>query len=147
MAKYYKLTLLTSIATALFCNILYVMLDSMFSNYKSEWLTQNAFISITLFMVLINAFIFAVLSLSIFLNHYPQVKNRIILNLTTWFIPPVIWIVIIFVNTPDRFDYSLKWESSGILILLNTFPYLVGLTLSYLQFRKTLNKAPISHFA
>lgn len=140
MAKtYYKRAVLLSFWIALGCNILYMILESLFSTYKSEWLTMESFFPIMLFMVLVNALIFAVLCLTILLNHYMQINSGLALSALTWFAFPAAWIAFLFIATaPDTFDYSHGWDSAGIFLVLNTVPYVIVLIMSYVKFRRAL---------
>ena len=135
----YKKFVLTSATIAVICFIIHCILDANLSDYKSDFITGDAFYPIEFAMVIANALLIALLSTTIFLNHYEVVKNNIALNSLTWFLLPIGWIVLILINTNSSlFDFSAGLDSPAIFVLINTLPYVGVSVFLYVGFRRTL---------
>lgn len=142
LSKYYKKAVfLLSIITA-GGNLLYFIIDGIFSTYKSEWLTTGSFFPIMMFMGLANSVIIGVFSLTIFLNRLPQVKSKPILSALAWFLFPMGWVAgILIASCPGLFDFSNGIDSPGIFDFINTLPYVMGSIFYYIQFRRNVEFA------
>jgi hypothetical protein len=136
---FYKKVIFISSATSLACILVYFIIDANLSHYQSEYLTTESLYSFEFFMVLINSFVIAVLSLTILLNNYNSVKNNIMLSALAWFVCPMGWIAIIIVKcNSDLFNFSQGLNSPAIFDLINTLPYVVVSVVFFIRFRRAL---------
>lgn len=134
LSKFYKNATIIPAIVALGINIVYINIDCIFSNYKSEWLTTGSFAPIIFIMALFNSAIIMVLALPIFLNKYPTIKNNWLLSMLSWFLLPIIWLTILLLKSSvDLLVYN-GIDSPGIFPIINTVPYIIGLVLSYARF-------------
>jgi hypothetical protein len=135
---YLKAAVLPSIIVSA-CNVIYGVIYAAFCPYKSDYLTADGVVRVALLMEFINSAIIMVLSLPIFLNYYPQVKNKLILSVLAWLLCPMIWLGILIINSrSDLFDYSEGIYSPGIPVLINTIPYVIPTVWYFIRFRKDL---------
>ncbi len=106
-------------------------------DYKSEWQSGNENIGLSLVLAMGYLVIMMIACLPIFLVDNPRVQRSKLLTFFSWFLVPVGWIVFVFA-LEIRFD--LKFEGRiGAEIMYNVWlnlPYLVGLVLTYVQYRK-----------
>ena len=144
LARYYKRTVLATSLITLGCNLVYFLIDASFSHYKSEWLTTDSMFPIMFLMALANAVIFGVLSLTIFLNHYPAIRNVSVLSALTWFLFPLTWIGLILLKSKyELFNFAEGVDSLGIFVMLNTIPYIAGSIWTFIQYRQKVKMLPV----
>ena len=132
----YKRFVILSSATALVLLIAYFIADSYFSNYKSEFLTTEAFYPATFLLTLINALTVALLSSTMLLNHFDVIRKNFAISFMTWVLIPMTWVMIILVKVDfDLVDFSRGIDSPAIFNLINTVPYVSALVFLFIKFR------------
>ena len=141
LRSYYRRVVLLSAGVVFGLNLIYGITDIIFSSYKSEWLTSESFFPFTMFIALINSLIIGILCLTIFLNHYPAIKNNFILSPAACLFCPMLWIAVLLIkNFREIFNYADGWDSPGIFVIINTVPYLIILILSYIKYSQHLKQ-------
>lgn len=98
-------------------------------DYKSEWLTADSSFVFSIVPAVFNGLFLCLLAFSIFLNRLDKISNHFIWSALSWFLLPTSWI------------FYLLMRDQGVFILLNTLPYLIGLSLSFWRFRKHIAKS------
>lgn len=137
LTRYYKKSILTTSVITLGCNLVYFFIYDAFSHYKREWLTTGSFFPIMFLMALVNSVIIGLLSLTIFLNRYPAIRNIPALSALAWFLLPMAWIgAILLKSKSELFNFSYGVDSQGIFVMLNTIPYIAGSIWAFIQFRR-----------
>lgn len=126
---------------------IYGLVDIWFGEpYVSEWMTKDFIALTTVVIVIVNALIVSLLSASLFLNAYDTVRKNLWLSFLSWFLPPMIWIGYLL----EKYRQSLTrgyedWQMESLFILSNTLPYLAGLLISFLRFRKKVRAEAASY--
>lgn len=123
---------------ALFSIIFNIFYSFLFQpDTKSEWLTNSFVFFSSIFILIINALFLSILSLGIFLNNYPNVRCNRILSFLTWLGLPTFWCTIILLK---HFNLYLITDSyildETLYVLSATLPYIIGLIISLIKFRK-----------
>ncbi|PJJ83921.1 hypothetical protein [Mucilaginibacter auburnensis] len=137
---FYKQFVIISSGIALILTLLYFIVDFIFNDYKSEFITKDFIYPFTFILVIGNALTVAVSALPILLNQYEEVKNNAVISLLSWFLLPTIWLtVILFKINFDLMDFSEGLDSEAILNIINTLPYINVLVVLYFKFRKTVS--------
>ncbi len=96
-------------------------------------------------MALANAVIVGVLKLSIFLNHYPAIRNVSALSALAGFVIPLAWIGLILSKSRyELFNFAEGVDSVGIFVMLNAIPYIIGSTWTFIQFRRKVEMSLVS---
>src|SRR5687768_10232618 len=109
-----------------------VVLSSVYSwsqynpEYRSEYFTAEWVVEMDILMSIANAIVVCLLGFILFLNRSVRIASSFLLSACFWIGLPGIWICYLLLK-----DHS-------VFVLINTLPYLVGLTLSFWKFRKTL---------
>ena len=107
------------------------------ADYKSEWFTDDGYWLSVLFVTLFSFFI-CLLSTTIFLNKFDKVKQNIFLCLITWFFLPMLFIgYILTTHIVYVINYQEKFDFENIFVLVVTLPHLIGLIVTFYNFRKT----------
>lgn len=100
--------------------------------YKSEWLTKDTIIGMTLLVSLIHTLIISVLSLTMFLN---KKRQTTLITFLTWFLLPITWIIITVYKTVDhRLNYAIDTKEQLLHLIPLNLPFIIGLALTYLIF-------------
>jgi len=106
-------------------------------DYKSEWLTADTVIFLSIGTAFIYCLIFSLLSLTIFLNRFNKVKENSWLNFLSWFLLPVGFMTIVFVHEITfKIKYNEKFDSDFVYVVILNLPFLFGLIWSYLLYKK-----------
>ena len=135
----YKKFVLVSSTAAVICFIIYSIIDAKFTVYQSDFITSEAFYPVEFAMVIGNALLIAVLSLTILLNNYEIVKNNTALSALTWFLFPMSWIGLILIETNwNIVNFSKGIDNPAIFVLINTLPYIVTSVLFFIRFRGSI---------
>jgi hypothetical protein len=139
VTAFYKKFVLVSSAVAVICFIIYCIIDANFTDYKSDFITSDAFYPLGFAVVIANALLIAFLSLTILLNHYEFVKNNTLLNALTWFLFPMAWIGLILIKTNwNLAAFSKGIDNPAIFVLINTLPYIATSILLFTPFSRSL---------
>lgn len=116
--------------------IIYVAFD-LGRDYKSEWLTANALLPLTVLIVFINAIFTCCLSATLFLNAYRGVRSHAFLSFLAWFLVPMLWLGGLLINQQINSEHYFDEES--IFVWFNTLPYIFGLLVTFIRFRKSVD--------
>ena len=104
-------------------------------NYKSEWLTGESVISLTIITAFVYCLIISLLSLTIFLNKFKKISENGVLIFLSWFLLPFGFITIVFIHEINfNIKYSEKVGSDLIYIVILNFPFILGLIWSYYKY-------------
>jgi len=88
-----------------------------------------------------NGAVFAVLTLTIFLNVLPTIRTRFLLRLLAWSLLPLIWLVyvVLFADDSDLVrGASLEMQ---LLVATLTLPYLVANPWTFVQYSRALSRS------
>jgi hypothetical protein len=144
--KYYRNAALIPSAIVITCHILFLIiyvLSGADKDYKSEWMTADGALTMTIFIIIINALLVCALSLTIFLNKYESIKSQPVLSMLTWFLLPMIWIGGILNKHVHYLVYSHdNFGSESIFVFSNTLPYLTALVWTFWKFRINSKSRP-----
>lgn len=136
--KYYKNAVIYPSLFILFFNIVYSLLD----NYKSDPLTIQSVIQMSILPSLIFSLLICGLSLTIFLNKFIKLHKNIIWNILTWFFLPFGYIVIIWIHDFElRIKFDFGFGNDFFYLLIMTFPYVMGLVWTFIRYRKEISTA------
>lgn len=106
-------------------------------NYKSEWMTGNSMNGMAALISLGYVFCVMFLCLPIFLVNNKAVQRSRALTLLCWFgLPLSAMAAAFFFAIRSDLQYGGGLKSDIIYIILLSAPYLVGLMLTYVQYRK-----------
>jgi hypothetical protein len=135
MNKYYKKAALYPSIIAFIVAIAFSIIENY--NYKSEWLTADAVISLSIITAFVYCLIFCLLSLTIFLNRFDTIRENGFLNFLSWFLLPFGFMTIVFVHEITfKIRYNEKFESDFVFVLILNFPFLFGLIWSYVIYKR-----------
>src|SRR5262245_52042065 len=112
---YKKAVLYPSIITIV-TTLLYSIADNY--DYKSEWLTADDVIYLSVITAFVYSLIICLLSAGIFLNKFEIIKHSAGLNFLTWFLLPFSFIIVVLVH---EINSSIKLEGK----LTSDFLYVV----------------------
>ncbi len=108
-------------------------------NYKSEWLTSDAVLFMSLLVAIFHSCIICMLSLTIFLNNKIS-KPGGIKTFLSWFLLPGAWILIVVYKTSIHRIYYEPETTEQLFYLITLFlPFVTGLLCTYIVFIKKLN--------
>ncbi len=140
LIKYYKDAVLIPSLSVIVTYIIFAIFHKIFSQvYESEWLTDEAILLTSFWLVILNALLISVLSVTIFLNKYNEIKANFFLSLLSWFVIPMIWILYILITHFHYVKaYSHYFNSENIFVFFNTLPYILGLLLAFIKFRRKI---------
>ena len=89
----------------------------------------------------LNSLIFLLLSSLLFLNLYPAIRRSTAASGTAWMLLPTIWIALVFAKCLASLTEDQEHRWLGFLFLFsNTLPYLAGLVVTFIRFRKEAGK-------
>ena len=115
--------------------VVYSIIDNYW--YKSEWLTADAAIMLSILAGCIYCLIIMVLSLTLFLNRFVSVRENALFNFLSWFLLPIGFLSFI---TISRISHMLRYrESVGSDIwyfVILDIPFIVGLGWTYVRQRQ-----------
>jgi hypothetical protein len=135
LSRYYRNAVLFPAAIMLMILLIYAIIDN--HEYVSEWFTAEGVILISFIYAIIFSVIICILSLTIFLNNYAAVRQSIILNFFSWFLLPIGLIVIMWIHDIKHcIQYNVDYLDTYISNFILTVPFLLGLILSYIKYRK-----------
>ena len=141
LRKYYKRAVLLPSALIISAYVLFAVIYVVFDlgrDYKSEWLTANTAVFYAVLIVCGNALFVSLLSTTIFLNSYKQVKENIPLTIISWFLLPSIWIEFLLVKHIHYLQYSDKGlDGESLFVASNALPFWVGLALTFSNYIKS----------
>lgn len=139
LSKYYRIGVI-------YPSVVVILLTTIFSiinnfNYKSEWLTAESVIFMSVIIATIYSILISVLSLTIFLNSHAKVNTSKILTALTWFLLPFGCIAIVLIHDiKHRLKYENGFGSDFMQLLLLNVPFIFGLIWTYIKFRKNNDK-------
>jgi hypothetical protein len=133
---YKKATLYPSIA-AILLTIVFSLIDNY--GYKSEWLTANDVVGLSIFTAIVYCLIICLLSTTIFLNKIPEIKTNFFLNFLTWFLLPLGFIAVVFIHEMKlKIKYDEKFNDEFVYILILNIPFVIGLIWTYFKQEKSV---------
>lgn len=128
--KYYKYAALYPAALVMLGNTIACIVIAN-EDFESEWITADFIITFVIFMALVNAGIFCLLSATLFYNNQPRVYNNPWYSALAW------------MGAPAVYAGALLYKSFGdVFVLANTLPYLIALTATFIHFRQNKNYMP-----
>ena len=140
LSKYYKKAAVLPFGITTIIGIILALTHDG-SNYKSEWSTDDGFV-LTVFLTILLSAGTAILSLTIFLNKYSAIRDKILLSLLSWTaLPGALCVFVIYEeilnfsgsSTIDGVYYGSRLMDGYILTIMSI--HLFGIILSYLHFR------------
>ncbi len=136
--KYYnKAVILPSLFVLFFC-IVYSFMD----NYKSDPLTIQAVIQMSILPSLGFSLLICGLSLTIFLNKIKKLHKNIIWNILTWFFLPFAYIAPVLIHDLEyRIKYTFGFGNDFLYILIMTIPYVTCLCWTFIKYRRDISAA------
>jgi hypothetical protein len=135
---YYKLaTLYPAVASVISAGVYAVIKDW---NYKSEWLSAEASVFISIISAVLYSMIMAVLSLTIYLNRIEVVRRSLLLSFLSWFLLPAGFILKSILH---EYLFNAKYGTTELMdnllpVVIITLPFLVALFLSYYKCRRRI---------
>lgn len=124
LGKYYKYAALYPAALVMLGNIIACIVIAN-EDFESEWITADFIITFVIFMALVNAGIFCLLSATLFYNNQPRVYNNPWYSALAW------------IGAPGIYAAALLYKSFGdIFVIANTLPYLIALAANFIHFRQ-----------
>ncbi len=136
--KYYQKFVLIPAGISVLINIL-LSISHYDSKFKSEWLTIEAVIGLSIVLALVNGIIISILSSTIFLNKRKDFIESSFLRFLSWFFVPLFWIgflIKLFLHAcyqPSDTSGDDPW-----FFLPFFLPNLIGLILGYFLFEKEI---------
>ena len=135
LVQHYRNAVLYPSLVIILLSIIFSIIDNY--NYKSEWLTAESVIFLSIVTAIVYSLIISALSLTIFLNKFEKVKVNNVLTALSWFLLPFVFITIVFIHEIRvRVNYEEEFGSDFIYVLILNIPFIVGLIWSYFRYRK-----------
>lgn len=131
--KYYKKSIIPSSLLVIIIQIVFESTND--KSYKSEWLDYSTVMIWFIIMIIINAIIVSILSLTILFNYKESVRNNFFISFISWFLSPGIYLGFLISKS---FHIS---SNDKFFLLINSLPYLIGLTWGFIKFRRELNES------
>jgi hypothetical protein len=139
MTEYFKKAIIFPGLLIALGNGIFGIVDIIWSEFRSEWLTQGGVIFISIVMVSLNAMFIGLLTTPIFLNYNKKIRSNVLICFLTWFLCPIIWISYLLIKHYNYvMHFSHKLDEESIFVLLNTIPFVVGLVWTFIRFRQDL---------
>ena len=133
--NYYKKAVFYPSLYILFFCIIYSILD----NYNSELQTAKTVISTSVVPTLYFALLMCGLSLTIFLNKIKKLNKNLVWNISTWFLLPFLYIVLILIfDIQNRIRYEFGFGSDFLYLLIMTVPFVIGLYRTFKKYRQEI---------
>lgn len=133
--KYYRIGVIYPSVVVVLLTIVFSIIND--HNYKSEWLTAESVIFMSIITAIIYCLLISGLSLTIFLNKNRKVHTSKILTIITWFLLPFGCITIVLIHDiKHRLKYDSEFGSDFLHLLLMNVPFIFGLIWTYTKFRK-----------
>ena len=138
IAKYYKTSILYPSLFVLVFTIVYSIIDNF--NYKSEWLTAESVMGMSIMFAFLYCLIISILALTQFFCSYQRVRSNLFLLIICWFLAPIGFITaVIFKELNFRLKYnSGHFDSDLLYILVLNIPFIVGIALGFRLFIRTI---------
>ena len=113
------------------------------SDYKSEWLTKESVIFMSVSAAFVYSLIICVLGLTVFLNN-KIIKTRGSAAFLSWFLLPMTFIIIAIVKTTDhRLNYETRTTGQLFYLITLNLPFVIGLIWTYILFLKNTSTRPL----
>lgn len=136
LSKYYKKATLYPSVVVVFAMIVFSVVDDY--DYKSEWMTADFVILISIITSIIYCLIISGLSLTIFLNKFTKVKNNAVLSFLAWFLLPFGFISSFLIH---EIYYKIKYDElfDDVFVddLILNIPFIIGLIWTYFKYKKS----------
>ncbi|OMP74887.1 hypothetical protein BW716_33010 [[Flexibacter] sp. ATCC 35208] len=138
LSKYYQQATLYPFLITLVITSIFTILEN--KNYKSEWLTADAVIMMTILYIFFYCLFLSVLCLTIFLCKFEIVRNNRLLTVLSWFLLPLsITILLVIKELSDYPDSGFSSADSDLLyIVFGNVPFIIGLTRAFILYRKAM---------
>jgi hypothetical protein len=132
---YYRNSALYPAITAILLTLVFSVVDN--RDYKSEWLTSDSVIGMTLMTSIVYSVILCMSCLTIFLLNIEVFKKNKLWTALSWFLIPFVCIATFLTH---EIGFNLKYnESLGndfVYVTLMNLPFIVGLIWTYLRYRQ-----------
>ncbi len=141
LAAYYKRAVLLPSAIIILGYILFCVYDLVIGpgkNYKSEWLTADSVDIYVVILIILHCGILALLCSTIFLIKYPKIQANPVLTCLSWFLLPMIYLGYLLLLLCRSVYHHVDVQGSFIFILSMTLPFIIGLTLTFIKFRRAV---------
>jgi len=140
--RYYKIAALYPSLFVMATVIIFSIIDN--HDYKSEWLTADSVIFLSIAYAFVYCLIICGLSATIFLTRFEKIRTSTILTVLSWFLLPFSFIAIVFIHEISfRIKYESKFGDDFIYVLILNLPFVFGLIWSYLRYRKSISASNI----
>jgi hypothetical protein len=135
LSGYYKKAIFYPSIIIILFTIVFSIIDNY--DYKSEWLTADSAISLSILTALFYCLIVSLLSLTIFLNKFKKIKESKTLTFLCWFLLPFGFITIVFIHEINfKLKYQEKFGDDFVYVIILNIPFVLGIIWSYLKYRK-----------
>lgn len=137
--RYYKRAVLIPSAIIISGYLLFTIYDLVIGpgkDYKSEWLTAGAVDEYMIGIIILHCGIVALLCCPIFLTQYPRIQRSPILTFLTWFLLPAIYLGYLLFQVCVAVYFQIDVTGACIFILPPTLPFVFGLIVTFIRFRK-----------
>lgn len=104
-------------------------------NYKSEWLTAESVVEMSIAAAIVYGLIISLLALSIFLNNREKIKSRAFLSALSWFLLPGGFVCVVLGKAINEY-VIVGSKGDMIYALLLNLPFVFGLVWSFQKFRR-----------
>lgn len=135
LTEYYKRITMYPSVVVLGTVTLYAIIDNF--NYKSEWLTAESVIFMSLVGACISCSILSLLSLTIFLNKFEKIRTNTVFKFLSWFLLPFGWMLGILIHEIYfKIKFETKSGSDFIYMLILNIPFAFALIRNYKYYLK-----------
>ncbi len=133
--RYYRNAVLYPTIFVLLFSAAYSVISNMYSN---DFANYQA-ILMSVIPALLFSLLMCLLSLTIYLNRIRKVVSSTIMNILTWFLFPLLYVIIIFIqDLTARVRLDLGFGVDFLYLLFMTIPFIVGLVLTFVKFRQQI---------
>jgi hypothetical protein len=138
--RHYKQAVLYPFIVVILFTIVFSIVDNY--NYKSEWLTADSVIMLSIIWAFLYSLVIGIFSLTILLNKIERIRTSILLVVLSWFLLPFSFIAVVISH---EINFKMKYEagkfgSDFIYILILNLPFVIGLIWSYVRYTRTSSR-------
>jgi len=141
LSRYYKRIILLPTLLIVGGFVAFTIYDLNFGSgkdYKSEWLTADSFDQYVIGMVIVHCLIVSGSCLGVFFNRRLDIRGNPIWSFLSWFLLPMLYLGYLLYLMGRSFYDHVDEDNSTLFILSLTLPYMISLTLTFIQFRRSL---------
>jgi len=133
LSELYKRSVVYPWLILLPCITIYSIIEN--RNYKSEWLTSESIIGMTIMAAIVYGLIICILALTIFLNKNERVSSNGIFSALSWFVLPFGFICLVIGKAINEY-LTVGSTSEIVYSLFLNLPFVIGLSWGFWKFRK-----------